>query len=124
MTGHSALNSEKHIRTGKDHTMQVRIISFTDKGYALGNKIAAAVRDHQAEIVPRGTPLSTVCAAAFENREALCFIGAMGIAVRSVAPYLKDKLTDPPVIVLMKQEDMLFRSFQDIWEAPTSLHVL
>ena len=70
MTGHAALNSEKHIRTGKDHTMQVRIISFTDKGYALGNKIAAAVRDHQAEIVPRGTPLSTVCAAAFENREA------------------------------------------------------
>ena len=99
MTGHSALNSEKHIRTGKDHTMQVRIISFTDKGYALGKTIASAITEHQAETVPRGTPLSTVCAAAFENREALCFIGAMGIAVRSVAPYLQDKLTDPPVIV-------------------------
>ena len=98
MTVHSALNSAKHIRTGKD-TMQVRIISFTDKGYALGKTIASAITEHQAETVPRGTPLSTVCAAAFENREALCFIGAMGIAVRSVAPYLKDKLTDPPVIV-------------------------
>ena len=28
------------------------------------------------------------------------FIGACGIAVRTIAPFLKDKLTDSPVLVL------------------------
>lgn len=37
---------------------------------------------------------------AFENKEAILFIGAAGIAVRSIAPYVKDKFTDPPILVL------------------------
>jgi cobalt-precorrin 5A hydrolase len=50
--------------------------------------------------VPKGVPLAYACGDAFADNEALVFIGAAGIAVRSVAPYLKDKLTDPPVIVI------------------------
>ena len=100
MTGLSALNSAKRIRINKEGIMQVRIICFTDRGLALGNKIAESIPQHRTEIVTKGTPLSLICSAAFMNREALCFIGAMGIAVRSIAPYLKDKLTDPPVIVI------------------------
>lgn len=36
-------------------------------------------------------------------RSALVFIGATGIAVRSIAPYVKDKYTDPAVVVVDDQ---------------------
>jgi cobalt-precorrin 5A hydrolase len=36
----------------------------------------------------------------FEGKNALLFIGACGIAVRAIAPFLGDKLTDPPVLVM------------------------
>lgn len=34
------------------------------------------------------------------GEHALVFIGAAGIAIRAIAPFVKDKFTDPPVIVL------------------------
>jgi len=34
----------------------------------------------------------------FDQTDAIIFIGAMGICVRSIAPYIKDKHTDPAVI--------------------------
>lgn len=34
----------------------------------------------------------------FEKSDAILFIGAMGICVRSIAPYIKDKHTDPAVV--------------------------
>ena len=34
------------------------------------------------------------------RRRAMLFIGACGIAVRSIAPHLKDKLSDSPVLVM------------------------
>lgn len=36
----------------------------------------------------------------FAEKEALIFVGACGIAVRSIAPYLQDKLKDSPVLVV------------------------
>lgn len=35
----------------------------------------------------------------FSQADGLIYIGAAGIAVRSIAPYLKDKMTDPAVVV-------------------------
>ena len=37
---------------------------------------------------------------AFEKYDAIVFVGAAAIAVRSIAPCLKDKLTDPAVLVV------------------------
>ena len=80
--------------------MHVKIISFTDRGFKLAEAISAAMPSHDTEIDTRGISPSAVCEGAFRDREALVFIGAMGIAVRSAAPYIKDKLTDPPLIVI------------------------
>lgn len=80
--------------------MRIKILYFTDKGKALAQRLKESIPEHDAVIVPKGVPLAFVCGDAFADNEALVFIGAAGIAVRSVAPYLKDKLTDPPVIVI------------------------
>jgi len=38
--------------------------------------------------------------ARFKDSDALVFVGACGIAVRSIAPWIRDKKTDPAVVVL------------------------
>ena len=40
------------------------------------------------------------CALQFAAQNAILFVGALGIAVRSIAPSVKDKLTDSPVLVI------------------------
>ncbi|MBR3199796.1 MAG: cobalamin biosynthesis protein [Mogibacterium sp.] len=80
--------------------MRIKIIYFTDKGKALSERLKAGLAEHDAVIVPKGAPLAIVCGDAFVDNEALVFVGAAGIAVRAVAPLVRDKLKDPPVIVI------------------------
>ena len=80
--------------------MRIKILYFTDKGKALAERLKAGLAEHDAVIVPKGVPLAFVCGDAFADSEALVFIGATGIAVRAIAPYVRDKLKDPPVIVM------------------------
>lgn len=80
--------------------MKIRLIPFTNQGRALAGRIAAALTEYEAEIRTGDTPLAECCRQAFERREPLVFIGASGIAVRAIAPFVRDKLSDPPVIVL------------------------
>ena len=79
--------------------MRIKITYFTDKGKTLSERLAKGLSGHDVFIVPKGIPLASVCSEAFENSEALVFIGAAGIAVRAIAPFVRDKLKDPPVIV-------------------------
>ena len=61
----------------------IHIISFTDKGQRLAEKIAGEwTRD------------------SFSKGNALIYIGAAGIAVRAIAPFVRDKAVDPAVIVI------------------------
>lgn len=80
--------------------MRIKILYFTDKGKALSEKIKENLSGHDAVIVPKGAPLAIVCGDAFVDNEALVFVGAAGIAVRAIAPLVRDKLKDPPVIVI------------------------
>lgn len=45
-------------------------------------------------------PLSDIAAAEFEAGHPLIFVGALGIAVRAVSGYIKDKLRDVAVVVI------------------------
>lgn len=80
--------------------MKVHILSFTTKGYEIAERLGPALTGHEAVVHPRYTSAADVCKSAFDKKAALVFIGASGIAVRFVAPFVKDKLTDPPVIVI------------------------
>ena len=80
--------------------MRIKILYFTDKGKALSEKLKENLAGHDAVIVPKGAPLAIVCGDAFVDNEALVFVGAAGIAVRAIAPLVRDKLKDPPVIVI------------------------
>lgn len=48
-------------------------------------------------------PLKEVVKEAFQKKDAILFIGATGIAVRLIAPWVQDKLKDPAVLVIDEQ---------------------
>lgn len=93
--------------------MKIDLLSFTAKGYDLAQRI----RSSFAEDPPRltnGAPRLTMSVARcneplslsewttqmFDQSDALVFVGATGIAVRAIAPFLKSKVTDPAVVVV------------------------
>ena len=78
--------------------MKIRVIYFTDNGQALAAKVFSSWTEN---IVYRTIEtLDEFVEAAFREQTPLIFIGAMGIAVRGIAPYIKDKTKDIPVIVM------------------------
>lgn len=83
------------------------VISFTEKGAELAEKIKRLSKEQQlpCEIHTyhgrkQVENLNAWTKEQFSLRNAIIFIGACGIAVRTIAPFLKDKLTDSPVLVL------------------------
>lgn len=84
--------------------VEIGIISFTEKGKDLAQKAAYALEraGHSCDITPweKGMSLSGWAERQWQSREGLLFIGAAGIAVRTIAPFLRDKFTDPAVVVM------------------------
>jgi cobalt-precorrin 5A hydrolase len=81
--------------------MKMKILSFTEKGMEKA-KIIAKLADAKAERCPKGA-LKEWTKEAFSQADAILFIGAVGIAVRAIAPYVKSKLTDPAVLTMDEQ---------------------
>lgn len=98
--------------------MTLSIVSFTEQGKELSKRVAEALGEApQMELEAR---LYTKCKAGMGQTDvpyvaagisdwageqmgeqnAILFIGACGIAVRAIAPFLKDKLQDVPVLVM------------------------
>jgi len=97
--------------------MNFRIISFTKGGrnHSLKVRDALVAHGYQEDTVTLYTVksadldqnfktmtegLSAVIKDGFEREDALIFIGAAGICIRGIAPFLKDKRLDPPVLCL------------------------
>ena len=82
--------------------MKVSIIAFTDNGmeiaYELSNSLSES-NDVDFTRCGKGT-LSTWTEEHFSTNDALIFIGAIGIALRAIAPYIKTKTKDPAVVVV------------------------
>ena len=99
--------------------MNISIITFTDKGTELAEKLRLAFghtripenyslitiekrkkEDNHTKTSGNDQSLSEWTKEQFAAKNAIVFIGACGIAVRLIAPFVTDKLTDSPVVVL------------------------
>ena len=90
--------------------MMIRLIAFSMTGYETGERLMQGLvsSGHQAELfaksryLPDSIQESTSAWAKkyFTDSEALIFIGACGIAVRSIAPCVVSKTKDPAVLVI------------------------
>ena len=70
----------------------VQIIYVTDAGRAIAQRLLAEIPE--AHLLPAKAFASNT----FSRNEALIFIGPMGICLRTIAPFMKSKKTDPDVI--------------------------
>ena len=83
--------------------MKISVISFTEKGRLLAeqvftdwseDEVLRYSRQQEVEHLKEWTMMQ------FQQKNALVFIGAVGIAVRTIAPFIQDKLTDSPVLCM------------------------
>lgn len=83
---------------------RIFLISFTDSGQALAEKLAGGLnqKEMEAQTFRCGNPLSLseFASQGFREAGALIFVGAMGIAVRAIAPHVVSKVKDPAVVVI------------------------
>ena len=93
--------------------MNVAVTAFTRRGAALAEALAAAFR-RDGDVVRIACPrrlagelsvasydsLTGWTGERFRDCDALLFVGACGIAVRAIAPHVKDKFTDPAVVAV------------------------
>lgn len=95
--------------------MKIAIASFTRNGYVWNQELCATLKNHRCEGyalekygkkagIPAIAPsLTEWTKRMFNEMDAILFIGACGIAVRSIAPYVKSKKTDPAVLCMDEQ---------------------
>lgn len=97
---------------------KIRVISFTGAGFELSERMAEIlkneyeifqyttkeilIQENRKAIFAAGG-LKKWCESVFFDSDALIFIGACGIAVRTIAPFLKSKTEDPAVVVSDEQ---------------------
>lgn len=97
--------------------MKCAVISFTGNGAKLNRKLCRELSKggdfvqgfsiekyaRETELLPLTIPLKEWTGNMFGEMDALIFLGACGIAVRSIAPFVADKKTDPAVVVIDEQ---------------------
>lgn len=94
--------------------MKTALISFTGRGSQLCSELSRAlsVKGYQCEayafpkyadengLIPLKEPLKDWTGRMFASMDAILFISASGIAVRSIAPFIEDKTKDPAIVVM------------------------
>ena len=97
--------------------MKCAVISFTRNGGKLNQILCRKLSEagypsigcsipkyaQPPELPSLQEPLKDWTGRMFREADALIFIGACGIAVRSIAPFVQDKKTDPAVLVIDEQ---------------------
>lgn len=99
---------------------ELSVISFTEKGLVLSERIAeipgwdsvklytgwsgyrekASTDPVGRSVVPLQESVTDWAGRQMKEKRTILFVGACGIAVRAIAPFVADKLTDSPVLVM------------------------
>lgn len=94
--------------------MKIKLIGFSSAGCSLVNKISEGLSSKgneceaygkctfvsECSVIPVTQTLHAWTEVAFQDSDAIIFVGAVGIAVRAVAPFVKTKVADPAIVVL------------------------
>ena len=80
--------------------MKIAVATFTDQGGKTAHRIFDYWDKDTIEYRAPEESLEEWTRRAFQEKSALVFVGAMGIAVRTIAPLVKNKLEDSPVLVV------------------------
>ena len=85
--------------------MKLSYLAFSKKGYELAKTLAKALggqafRSGHADENGKVLTLKEWTETHFSTCDGIVFVGAAGIAIRAIAPFVKDKKTDPAVIVI------------------------
>ena len=90
--------------------MKIAMISFSKDGYALMKKLEEKLKsvgyDVEGSVKCKSVPVSLEesltdwTRAHFNDSDGLIFIGACGIAVRAIAPFVASKTSDPAVLCM------------------------
>ena len=80
--------------------MIIRTCAWTTEGWKLADIISENVKKHSFDYRSADEEIDLWVKVGFQLNAPILFIGAMGIAVRKIAPYVESKLTDSPVIVI------------------------
>lgn len=91
--------------------MKAAIFAYSRKGCETARRVMGALGDAQVrayaparfareDFLPLPQPTLSFYGEAFSQSDALIFVGSCGIAVRSIAPYVRDKRTDPAVVCI------------------------
>lgn len=86
------------------------LFAFSRQGCRTGQRVLAALagesfacfapeRLEEPGFAPLGKPAKPFYGELFAAKDALIFVGSVGIAVREIAPHVKSKATDPAVVV-------------------------
>lgn len=85
---------------------KISIIAITDKGInqalllqkQFPKSLVISTRTTPIEAVSKVDSISDYLASNFSKLDGICFVSALGICVRTIAPFISDKNTDPAVI--------------------------
>ena len=93
--------------------MKAAVFAFSRQGLATAERVCAALNGPEdrcriyapERLAAKGVtavtpPLAAFTGTVFRESDALVFVGACGIAVRAIAPHVRDKTTDPAVVAV------------------------
>lgn len=91
--------------------MKIAVFAYSRQGCKTARRVMEALaeenlqtytmaRFEEPEFDPIERPSKPFYGSVFRNVDAMIFVGSAGIAVREIAPHVRDKATDPAVIVI------------------------
>lgn len=90
--------------------MKIAIFAFSTKGCSIAKTLEENYQGanvytierlaKEYSFLPIEKGITVAVGQCFDQVDALVFVGACGIAVRAIAPYLKSKVSDPAVVVI------------------------